>query len=325
MVRTGGVMEEKEAARGRQKRFGLIVFCLGAVLALAVGAYIVLTARPSRGYEDYTVQKEQYYVEYSDEYEYWDVLTVEYPVLDGIDGEQMNLLNERMYDTAMDRINYWHLEPDEEMRRFQEEYTLFCSDVKCDVTYHSQYLLSVDFKELYAPVNPVYYTYYTERALNMDLMTGEVYGLSDIFRMDEGFVDLWCKAANKEYGDSLPYKAETCEFLLRWFLGKDEELGGLYELRPFFYITQRKEFAIGIAIDPKLEGLSGSAPEGSVYKAVLTGADVEPYRTESGFWDKYVESENAGRVFECLDLKENLWLGEDAGVWEYWSDRQGVR
>lgn len=317
----GEAMEEREMVKGGQKRFLLIVFFLCAVLALIIGVYVVLTRSSSRGYEDYTVQKEQYYVEYSDEYDYWDVLTVEYPILSGIDEEQMELLNKRMYDTAMDRVNYWHLEPDEEMRQFQEEYTIFSSDVKCDVTYHSQYLLSVDFEELYAPVNPVYYVYYTERALNMDLMTGEVYELSDVLLIDEDFIDLWCKAANKEYGDNLPYEKETCEFLLRWFSGNDEDMSGYCELRPFFYITKRKEFAVGIAVEPTLAGLSGGTPKSSVYKAILTSADVEPYRTESGFWDKYMESESAGRVLECLDLKENLWLGEDAGVWEYWSDR----
>ena len=45
--------------------------------------------------------------------------------------------------------------------------------------------------------------------------------------------------------------------------------------------------------------------------------DLEPYRTESEFWDLYEKSESAGEVLECADLQENLWLGKDASVWDY--------
>lgn len=33
-------------------------------------------------------QKNQYFVEYSEQYGYWDVLTVEYPVLSGVEDGQ---------------------------------------------------------------------------------------------------------------------------------------------------------------------------------------------------------------------------------------------
>lgn len=231
-----GEREQSDGKKERKLVFVIIFVCIA--LAVGIEAYMILAMRPSKGYEDYTVQKEQYYVEYSEQYDYWDVLTVEYPRLEGIGGEQTELINRQMYDTAMDRVDYWHLKPDEEVRKLQEEYSIFSSDVRCDVTYHSQYLLSVDFKEMYAPVNPVYYAYYTERGLNIDLMTGEVYELPDILLVNEDFVDLWCREANRKYGDELPYNEEMCGYLL-----------------------------------------------------------------------------------ECLDLKDNLWLGGDAGVWEYWQYR----
>lgn len=328
-VNTEGTVETGIAAEtieGQPKKSGgkkavFIGFLICILGAAGIGAYVVFTVLPQKGYKDYTVQKEQYYVEYSEQYDYWDVLTVEYPRLEGVEEEQEEKLNRLMYDAAMNRVNYWHLEPDEDVKELQEEYSLFCSDVRCDVTYHSQYLLSVYFEELYAPISPVYYTYYTERGLNMDLMTGENYGLSDIFLINAGFIDLWCKEANREYGDSLPYTKDTCELLFQWFWEGGGELGEYYEFSPFFYITKKKEFTIGIAVNPKPAGITGGAPESTVYSAVLTAADLEPYRIESEFWDKYDKSENAGRVFECLDLQENLWLGEDASIWDYWSDR----
>lgn len=314
--------EERERSDGKKER-KLVFLIVFACIALAIGikAYMILAEHPWKGRSDYTVQKEQYYVEYSEEYDYWDVLTVEYPRIEGIDEETQALINRLMYDAAMDRVNYWHWEPDKEVRELQEEYTIFCSDVRCDVAYHSQYLLSVDFQELYAPISPVYYVYGTERGLNLDLMTGEVYELSDILRIDEGFIDLWLRAADKKYGEEFPYEEEMRERLLEWFAGDGGEAGEAYEFRPFFYLTSRKEFAIGLAVDPKPAGITGAAPRNNAYSVIMTGADVEPYRTESEFWKKYEESETAGRVLECMDLQENLWLGEDAGVWKYWMER----
>ena len=50
-------------------------------------------------------------MEYSDAYDYWDVVTVEYPVLYDIEGDQTEGINELLYDTAMQKVNYWHLTP----------------------------------------------------------------------------------------------------------------------------------------------------------------------------------------------------------------------
>ena len=47
---------------------------------------------------------------------------------------------------------------------------------------------------------------------------------------------------------------------------------------------------------------------------------LEPYRIDSEFWDLYEKSESTGEVLECEDLKENLWLGKDAGVWDMWKE-----
>jgi len=313
--------EGRERSDGRkEKKLAVAIISVCIILAIGIKVYTML-ARSSQGYGDYMVQKEQYYVEYSEQYDYWDVLTVEYPRLEGIDEETQALVNGLMYDTAMEKVDYWHLEPDGEVRELQEEYTIFCSDVRCDVPYHSQYLLSVDFKEMYAPISPVYYVYGTERGLNVDLMTGKVYELPDILRIDEDFVDLWLRAAHKKYGDEMPYEEEMREYLLEWFSGDGGEAEEYYDFRPFFYITSRKEIAVGLSVDPKPAGITGNAPRNNVYSVVLFWSDIKPYRTESEFWKKYEESETAGRVLECTDLQDNLWLGEDAGVWKYWMER----
>ena len=80
------------------------------------------------GYQDYKIQKEQYFVEYSEEYDYWDVLTIEYPVLQDIETEQVAAINDIFYKMAMEKVNYWHLEPDTEVKELQKEYSIFSSE-----------------------------------------------------------------------------------------------------------------------------------------------------------------------------------------------------
>lgn len=94
-----------EAGKSRRKRVLLAVSITGTAVLAAVLCCVLFWGR-EKGYEDYTVQMKQHFVEYSDQYEYWDVLTVEYLQIEGIDEEIQEQLNTLMYDTAMDRVNY---------------------------------------------------------------------------------------------------------------------------------------------------------------------------------------------------------------------------
>lgn len=302
-----------------------IVFIVLAILALGIIGFIIYIAfKPEQvqGYQDYTIQKDQYFMEYSEHFDYWDVVTVEYPEIEGIDEELQEQINTAMYDMAMDRTRYWHLRPNKEVAAYQKEkYSLFCSDVNCDVNYHSQYLVSVHYSEYYAPNEPVWHTKYTERAINIDLMTGEVYELSDVFYIDEEFIKLWMQGMNEEYEDTFSDDSESVEILLSWFHKEDDELNECYEFRPYFYLTEEKDFVIGISLDPLLPGLTSSPPENTTYCIEIEAEKLKPYQTDSGFWEKYEKSEMTGEVLPCKNKKNNLWLGEEAGIWSYWDER----
>ncbi len=302
--------------KGRWKRAALIAVILLLIAAGCV-AYIILYLLPDKGYEDYTLQIEQYYVEYSEEYDYWDVLTVEYPHLTGIEEEVQEQVNSLMYEAAMDRVNYWHLSPSDQVKEFQaENFSIFCSDVICDVPFHSQYLVSIHLDEAYSAGNPIWMTNMTERALTVDLMTGQAYGLSDIFEINSDFVKLWDQCYSKEAGEE-EGDDEMLDIMLSWFLGEDEEINAYYQCRSNFYVTEDKNFVIGISLDPVLEAAITSKP---VYRGLYVEIDaeeLEPYRRESGFWEKYEKSEQAGEVLPCKDRQENIWLGEDASVWNW--------
>ncbi len=271
----------------------------------------------NKGCQEYSIQKEQYLVEYSDTYDYWDVLTIEYPRLEIPATAVQETLNAALYDMAMDRVNYWHLNPDADVRAFQEEYfSVYADDVRCDIPFHSQFLASVHFRELYATGYPIYMVKYTERALNMDLSDGQIYALPDIFRIDAAFIDLWMQAAAARYGDIFTSEEDT-DILLGWFTNTDTELKDYYICRPFFYLTEEKDFVIGISLDPLTTAAVTSENQNNTFSAWLSAAELEPFRTDSGFWEKYGRSVPAGYVVPCETLYNNIWLGKEASAWSF--------
>ncbi|EOS78418.1 MAG: hypothetical protein OSJ60_04150 [Lachnospiraceae bacterium] len=307
-----------ESTETNKKQWKLIILlCLLIVLVIVITAIGIAHLSAPKGYTDYTVQKEQYYVEYSEKYDYWDVLTVEYPRLEGISEERESQINQLMYDAAMDRVNYWHLTPSEEVKEFQKEYfSIFASDVNCDVAYHSQYLLSVDYQEYYSAGHPIYMTNGTERALTVNLITGECYYLADIIELNEDFVRLWDQIYSEETGSDYA-DDETIDYLLDWFLQRDEEINEDYFCTPFFYVTENKEFVIGISLDPKLYEAYTYKPATRSFSTLLTKEELEAFKKQSSFWELLEQSEMAGEVLPCEDKAENIWLGEDAGVWDF--------
>lgn len=305
-----------ERKKGQKK--GILIGILVLILLLIGGgaAALIFLKLPEKGYEEYTVQKEQYYVEYSEDYDYWDVITVEYPVLSGIDQEIQEQLNQLLYDTAIDRVNYWHLFPSDEVKAFQEEhFSIFASDVNCDIPFHSQYLLCADFKEYYSAGNPVWMTNGTERALTLDLMTGERYELSDILEVNKELIAQWDRSMSDELGEEYA-DDEMLEYVLSWFLQNNEEINEKYVCNPFFYVTEDQNFVIGVSLDPILEYAYTGEPLNRSYYAELTLEEIEPFQKESEFWNKYEKSVAAGEILPCEDKKENIWLGENAGIWD---------
>lgn len=74
---------------------------------------------------------------------------------------------------------------------------------------------------------------------------------------------------------------------------------------------------IGVSLDPVLWEAYTYEPASWNFYTQLSAEDLEAFRKESEFWNKYEKSEIAGEVLPCEDKKDNIWLGEDAGVWDY--------
>lgn len=308
--------------QGEHKTTKIILWAAVAALALllGIGAYGLFGSHTPGDYRDYTIRKEQYVVEYSNQYDYRDVITVEYPVLSGISEEQADAVNQIFYDTAMDKVNYWHLFPDDEVKELQEEYYLYCSDVRCSIAFHSQYLVSMIFYESYAPIYPIYYAHKTQRSANVNLITGEAYEVSDVIQIDDDFMAFWC---DRSWNNVVWYDPDTRITFQQWFLGEDEELNELYMFRPFFYLMEDGRIVVGISIDPTARTTLNNLALESSYYAVFSAEELVPYRTESEFWELYDQSQRAGKVIPCENLQENIWMKKDSVIWEY-IEKKGV-
>lgn len=318
-LQKGMVMQGEQKKKNKR----IIIWAAAAavfILPLAAKANMLPDSAEPHGYLDYIIQKEQYFVEYSEQYDYRDVVTVEYPVLSGISGEQADAVNQIFYDTAMDKVNYWHLFPDDEVKVLQEEYYLYCSDVRCSISFHSQYLVSMIFYESYAPIYPIYYAHKTQRSANVNLITGEAYEVSDVIQLDDDFMAFWC---DRSRNDVVWYDADP--IYLQWFLGEDEKLNELYMFRPFFYLMEDGRIVVGISIDPTARTTLNNLALESSYYAVFSAEELVPYRTESEFWELYDQSQRAGTVIPCENRQENRWLREDSVIWEYTEKKRVFR
>lgn len=309
-------LQENRLEKGRKKGT-VFIFLLALALIVGIGLFMIGKILPPKGCEDYTLQMEQYYVEYSEQYDYWDVITVEYPHLSGGKEEVQEQINGLLYDVAMDRVNYWHLSPSQEVEEFQKEnFSIFASDVSCEIPYHSQYLVSAHFMEAYCAGNPIWMTNLTERGMTVDLLTGQVYGLLDIFDVNSDFIRLWDGFYSKEAGEEVADE-ETIALLLSWFLEEDPEILEDFQCRPGFYLTEEGDFVVGLSINPVLEEAVTYEPAYWGYFTRIDAQTLEPFRKESEFWKKYDRSESAGEVLPCSEKHGNIWLGEEASVWNW--------
>ncbi|MCI8522337.1 MAG: hypothetical protein HFI62_03935, partial [Lachnospiraceae bacterium] len=89
---------------------------------------------------------------------------------------------------------------------------------------------------------------------------------------------------------------------------------------PYFYVTEEGNFVIGVSLDPKTAAISGRDPSNSTFYTEFTPEEIAPYRTESVFWDKYDKSESTGEVLRCKGKHDNIWLGDQASIWDYWEE-----
>ena len=171
-----------EKVKGKKQKVILV-----GVLFLLVMILVYRSVNRSAGVEDYQIIHCQLYEEYTERYPYLDAITLGYVQVDGLKREIQDEINEQIYSSVFKRANYWHYQPDEEVKLLQEDYAIYSDDVNCTPEFHSQYLLSLNFTELYAPYDPVSWTKLTQWGMTFDLVTGQEYGLQDIFLFNEKF------------------------------------------------------------------------------------------------------------------------------------------
>lgn len=298
--------------KGRKKWF---VGGAAILLALLIVAALYFVNSGERGVEDYQIAERQFTEVDTEQYSYWDTVTLGYVELEGLEEEVQAKINQAIYESVFHRANYWHYKPNEEVKAFQEEYSIYADDVICEADYYSQYLVSLNFMEYYAPNDPVYWVKFTQWGMNFDLLTGEEYELGDILVIDENFAIFWLN----EVFEGEEWEEEYLTYTMEWFSGTSaaEE----YEIVPYFYLTAEGDFVIGASMNPTYAGLVPGEPENNTLSIQVSYEKLKEFAADSLFWERYERSEPAGTVVKNEAYKENKWLGKEGSVWTYWETR----
>ncbi len=96
------------------------IILVGA-LFLPVMLLVYLSVNRSVGVEDYQIIHCQLYEAYTEQYPYLDAIALGYVQVDGLKRKIQDEINEQIYSSVFKRANYWHYQPDEEVKLLQED------------------------------------------------------------------------------------------------------------------------------------------------------------------------------------------------------------
>ena len=150
------------------------------------------------------------------------------------------------------------------------------------------------------------------------LMNQENYFFVDV--QSRGYYPSYAVKRLEKRGVFPQMEPEDVEIFIDWFNCADKELAEFYDFVPFFYVTDEGNLVVGVSLDPKVAALSGRDPSNSTFYTELTAEETEPFRKKSVFWDRYDKSESTGEVLRCREKQDNIWLGDQASVWDYWEE-----
>lgn len=258
----------------------------------------------------YTIEMLQYNhsKEYSEGDWHREDIAIEYPVINGIGNEAMKKINKQAYDMSFKAFDYWYTVLE---KTFPSETTFFDCQVDCRIGFHSQYLVSMNFWETYSAVSHFELDGVngTERGLTVDLETGEEYSIYDIFKIDRAFVEVWIDALKDKYpkGITYEYDEDFTDFILEMFQEQGEKLGPEFDIFPYYYICNNRNFAVGLAIEPKLKKVSYYEPTRNYLCVEMYPEELMEFRTDNAFWDKLDQSLTVGKVIECKNKKSIKW------------------
>ncbi len=202
-------------------------------------------------------------------------LSVGYPTLSGLKKNEEEI-NKKIKDFALETekqiYEKGNIKDRERIIKLDQVYVFDQVDYK--VSYATDEFISIVFNDAYI-FGEATDQWVKVRTLNIDLTTGEVYKLQDVFNIeDDGFIETWEKSLKDEAGETLGKILPD--------LGKDNDikvLSGEDENYPNAFFVDKDGVEIGFSI-------LGEGGKGGWVTAPIDKDEIIKYKTSSDFWKK---------------------------------------
>ena len=217
--------------------------------------------------------KEESFSEQENEDKYRIALHVDYPVLSGLK-QHGDEINQTIRDFAMqtEKAIYENPDPDGRQKILELDQVYVIDEVEYKVTYATDDFISIVFNDA-SVFGEASDQKVQVRTLNMDLRSGEIYQLQDVFDLEnDDFLKAWEKSLKEEagtvLGDKLPdLNAETDREILS---GQDKDYPNA-----FFVDKAGGEIGLSLCKDEKEVGW---------VTAPFVRDELIRYKTGSDFW-----------------------------------------
>ena len=243
------------------------------------------------GYEaenlPYTITEENYtYFSNGNKGEYPMQFDVKYPQITGVEGENIDKINEMLKDCAMSTVNTLYLAPSDSMKEkmLEESNPFLGSLVTYKVSYAGEDFISVAFNDIYYAGNTSA-QYCDLRTRNIRISDAKQFEVADIVDLSDAFMHDWMKKMKGE--------APSAEVLSSVKLNDFRQIlnGEILENRYFdAFFVDKDGIEIGITYHYPGDGKKSSAESGWI-TAPFTMKEIIEYKTDSEFWN-LVQSNN---------------------------------
>ena len=204
---------------------------------------------------------------------------VSYPVIAYEDGRDATEVNEILRNAACAQFDTMYPEPQEDYLYLDEDYPYLACYVDYEITYMSDEILCVAFQDHYFN-GSMWGEFCDLRTRVINLATAERYEVEDVLRSDDTFAEAYYEKICEKSDSFNDAPAFTAEMAGQTMDG--EILDGRYYSN---YVLCKNDIYVNLTYHYYDEGLIMHGWDSTQW----TMEELEPYRTDSDLWEKYLK------------------------------------
>ncbi|WP_370811494.1 hypothetical protein [Roseburia hominis] len=204
---------------------------------------------------------------------------VSYPVITYADGRDATGVNELLRNAACAQLDTMYPEPQPEYLYLDEDYPYLACYVDYEITYMSDEILCVAFQDHYFN-GSMWGEFCDLRTRVINLATAERYEVEDVLRSDDTFAEAYYEKICEKSDSFNDAPAFTAQMAGQTMDG--EILDGRYYSN---YVLCKNDIYVNLTYHYYDEGLIMHGWDSTQW----TMEELEPYRTDSDLWEKYLK------------------------------------